>query len=378
MSIKNFVWFLSLTWQISAQTVPVAPSGTFDLELEKRAGPGASLTSFVARNSHLYFAVASPNGSLEFQTTQDGFIERTSSIGPEQVSGFDVDEAGNSWVLDGSFHLTEFDSKSELRRTLDLPNPIVSFALSGGRPIGTRPDGVLHFLDGPGGGFTLSAYPPPWLLFAIDPDRLGVLSPQGPTLHLFRFEDGDASDALTVWPDAITSARTPIAAAADHEARIYLLGEPGSAGSSSVIECDDHGTPKFLFNFAIAAGFNPRMIGIAGEHVYLVDPAGRVAFFRLDRETPSAERLDTSPELLTDLEPLRAAVRKAGYSGRVVIHLDVTAQGIPEQARVQSPAFLANVNDVIDAIGTWRFRSAIRAGRRPPRQWSLTSMCFRP
>ncbi len=197
-----------------------------------------------------------------------------------------------------------------------------------------------------------------------EPDRLGVLRPQGPTLHLFRFEDGDASDASTVWPGAITSTRKPIAAAADHEGRIYLLGERGTADSSSVIECDDHGPSKFIFDYAVAAGFNPRMIGITSEHVYLGDPAGKVALYRLNRETPSAEVVDASPELLTDVEPLRAAVRKPGYAGRVVIHVDISAEGIPEHAPVQSPAFLAKVTEVMEAIGTWRFRSAIRAGKQ--------------
>ena len=363
MSIKRVVWLFFLTWQISAQTVPAAPSGTFDLQLEERGGPGASIIAFVARNSHLYFAVSSPNGFLEFQTTREGSVERTNSIGAEQVSGFDVDAAGNSYVLHGGSRLTEFNSEGEFMRTLNLQSPIVSFAISGGRPIGVRPDGGLRFLEGSGGGLTLAAYPSPWLLFAIEPDRLGILRPEGPTLHLFRFEDGDASDASVVWPGAITSARKPIAAAADHEGRIYLLGERGSVDSRSVIECDDHGTPKLVFDYAGAAGFNPRMIGVAGEHVYLVDPAGKVAFYRLDREATPAKVLDADPELLTDMEPLRAAVRKAGYAGRVVIHADISAEGTPEHLRVQSPAFLANVIEVMEAIGTWRFRSAIRAGK---------------
>ena len=102
MLIKRLVWLFLLTWQISAQTVPAAPSGTFDLQLERRGGPGASIRAFVARKSHLYFAVSSPSGSLEFQTTREGFVERTNSIGAEEVSGFDVDEAGSSYVLHGA------------------------------------------------------------------------------------------------------------------------------------------------------------------------------------------------------------------------------------------------------------------------------------
>jgi hypothetical protein len=73
--------------------------------------------------------------------------------------------------------------------------------------------------------------------------------------------------------------------------------------------------------------------------------------------------LDASPKLMTDMEPLRAAVRRAGYTPRVVIHADISAEGIPERARVQSPAFLANATDVMEAIGTWRFRPAIRASK---------------
>lgn len=364
MSIQRLVWLFFLTGQMSAQTGPTAPSGTFDLQLENRGGAGASIIAFVARNSHLYFAVSSPNGFLEVQTTREGLVERTNSIGAEQVSGFDVDEVGNSYVLHGGSRLTEFNSEGAFRRTLNLQGPIVSLAVSGGRPIGVRPDGSLHFLDGPGGGFTLAEYPSPWLLFAIEPDRLGVLRPQGPTLHLFRFEDGDATDASIVWPGAITSARKPIAAAADHEGRIYLLGEGGRAGSSSVIECDDQGTPKFIFRYAIAAEFNPRMIGIAGEHAYLVDAAGKIAFYSLNRETTPAEVLDAPPQLLTDEEPVRVAARKAGYTGQLMIRLDVGPEGTPGNVRVESPAFLANIPDVMEAIGAWRFRPAIRAGKQ--------------
>ena len=82
MSIKRLVWLFFLTWQMSAQTVPTAPSGTFDLQLEKRGGAGASIIAFVARNSHRYFAVSSPNGFLEFQTTREGLVQRTGSVDP--------------------------------------------------------------------------------------------------------------------------------------------------------------------------------------------------------------------------------------------------------------------------------------------------------
>ncbi len=70
------------------------------------------------------------------------------------------------------------------------------------------------------------------------------------------------------------------------------------------------------------------------------------------------------PNSRHDLEPLRAAVRKAGYTGRVVIHLGISREGTPEHVRVASPAFLANAAEVMSAIGTWRFRPGIRAGKQ--------------
>jgi hypothetical protein len=144
---------------------------------------------------------------------------------------------------------------------------------------------------------------------------------------------------------------------------IYLLGEGASGGSRSVIACDDHGTPKFIFNYAIAPGFNAHMIGVAGEHAYLVDRDGEVAFYSVHGETQSIEVLDAAPELLTGLAALRAAVRKAGYTGRVVTDININVQGSPEDARL-SPAFLANVTEVMNAIRAWRFRPAIRAGKQ--------------
>jgi hypothetical protein len=161
-----------------------------------------------------------------------------------------------------------------------------------------------------------------------------------------------------------------------HEGRIYLLGERATVNSTSVVECDSRGTPEFILEYAIAAGFNPRLIGITGEHVYLVDPSGKVTFYPLTRETTSAEVLDASPELLTDVEPVRAAVRKTGYAGRVVIHVDISAEGVAGHAGVQSPAFLTNVPDVMAAISTLRFRPASRAGKQTAMLMTLTIDVF--
>ena len=139
-------------------------------------------------------------------------MERTNSIGAEQVSGFDVDSAGNSYVLHGGSRLTEFNSEGEFRRTLRSAKPRWSRSRyrAAGRS-GSPPDGGLRFLEGSGGGFTLAAYPSPWLLFAMEPDRVGVLRAEGPTLHVFRFEDGDASDASMVLLGANAPAGSPIA-----------------------------------------------------------------------------------------------------------------------------------------------------------------------
>src|SRR5438552_3782011 len=100
--------FAILTSQIPAHTPPIIPSGTFDIHLQQLAGSGAPIAFFVARNSHLYFVVSTANGSMVFLTTEDGVVQSAGSLGPEPISAFDVDEAGNSYVLYRDSHLAEF------------------------------------------------------------------------------------------------------------------------------------------------------------------------------------------------------------------------------------------------------------------------------
>jgi hypothetical protein len=59
-----------------------------------------------------------------------------------------------------------------------------------------------------------------------------------------------------------------------------------------------------------------------------------------------------------------------------VIQVTVSAEGIPEHPRVQSPAFLANDSVVMESIGAWRFRPAIRAGYQAAAPMELNIAVF--
>jgi hypothetical protein len=299
--------FATLGRAILAQPSAVEPLGTFELQLEQRAGRAGSIAFFVARNSHLYFVVSGANGWLAFRTDAEGIVQSTGSLGAEPISAFDSDGDGNSFLLRGNSQLTEFDGAWNIKKELSLQAPIMSFALVEGRPMGVGANSRVAYLDTHEGVFQLEAYPPPWVLFTVGRNRLGVLRPQEPSVFL----GGDDETSVT-FLDADISARKPFAAAAGPDDKLYLLASPDHAGSASVIECDDHTSPNFIFDLALPESFHPRMIGITGGRIYLADPAGKVAFYLLDPEPSAGQAIDSGPALLSDMEPVReAALRKA-------------------------------------------------------------------
>jgi len=254
-------------------------------------------------------------------------------------------------LLRGSSRLTEFDGDWKIEKELNLEAPIVSFALVEGRPMGVGTNSRVTYLDTREGGFQLEAYPPPWVLFTAGRDRLGVLRPKEPSVILL----GEDETSVTLLGTDIR-ARKPFAAAAGPDDKLYLL-----AGSASVIACDHHSIPNFIFDLALPESFHPRMIGITGDRIYLADPAGKVAFYPLDPKPSTRQSIDSMPELLSDMEPVREAARRAGYSGQVDIDLEVSEDGQPQHVSVQGP--MARVPEVTDAIQAWRFRPAIRSGQ---------------
>jgi hypothetical protein len=258
-------------------------------------------------------------------------------------------------VLRGNSHLTEFDGDWKFRKELSLPSPIVSFALMEGRPMGVGTDRRLAYLDAQGPGFTFESYPPPWLLFTAGPHRLGILRREASTLHLIRGED----EISLVFFGADIRARKPFAAAAGPGDKIYLLASPDRAGSASVIECDEHLSPRLILDFALPDAFHPRMIGITSGRIYLADAAGEVAFYPLDPKPSAGQVIDSDPHLLSDMEPVREAARRAGFDGRIEVDLEVNEDGRPQHVRVQGP--MARVPEVMDRVQAWQFRPAIRS-----------------
>jgi hypothetical protein len=116
-----------------------------------------------------------------------------------------------------------------------------------------------------------------------------------------------------------------------------------------------------MFDFALSGAFHPLMIGIANQHIYIVDPAGKVVYYPLNLEPAAGRVINSGPELLSGTESLRQAARLAGHIGRIVIDLIVGEDGRPEDIRVQPP--IAGVPEVIDAVRAWRFRPAVRSGK---------------
>jgi hypothetical protein len=256
-----------------------------------------------------------------------------------------MDAVGNSFVLFGDSQLTVFDSEWRVKQTQTLQPSVTSFALVNGRPMGVGPDSKLGYLDAPERRFTLEAYPAPWVVFGIGSDRLGVLRQEAPSLLVFHV-DGLGADVQYM--------RKAVAAAATPEGKIYLLG------SSSVTECDEHGKPSLAFEYALPEEFNPRLFAVTTSYLYLVDPTGKVAWYPIP-DASAGRGIDTPPELLSDMEPLRAAVRKTGYAGPIAIKLTVNEEGIPQNIQLQSS--LAGVPAVRDAIEAWRFKPAIQSGK---------------
>ena len=334
------VYYVALL--LAAQAAPIEPLGSFDLHLQR----GDSIKFFVARNAQLYFAVSTANGPLVFKTTEDGALQSINSLGAERISGFDMDAAGNPFVLFGDSHLTEFDSEWRVKQTLTLQTPVTSFAIVNGRPMGVGPDSKLGYMDASERRFTLAAYPAPLSLFGAGGDRLGVLRQVSPPLLVFHL-DGLGAD--------IQYAGKAIAATATPEGTIYLLGP-----EALVTECDDHGKPRLAFELAPAEQFNPRLFAVTDKYVNLVDPGGRVVWYARP-SAPATRAIDAFPELLSDMEPLRAAVRKTGYTDPIEIKLTVSEKGIPQN--IQLPISLAGVPAVRDAVEEWHFKPAIKSGR---------------
>jgi hypothetical protein len=352
--------FVALCSIASAQSSTIAPLGVFEIPLERAAGRGATITHFVARGSRLYLVVSNAAGSVLLQADREGMIQSSTPLGSEHVTGFDVDETGSIYALYEGRLLTVHYPWSSPKKSLRLDPPISGFAVVGGKPMGVSADATLHSLDSPKHEFTLAAYSPPWMLFAVGKDRLGVLRPDAGWVHVLQV-DGIWSTHSSLGISA--SAEHPINAAALPDGRIFLLGSTREPTSASIIECDEHAGPVAIFDYALPERLSPRMIGITSDRMYLADANGRVAFYAFVADQMNARVVDSRPELVSDLAPFREACRKAGYQGRVSIQLVIDENGAMQKVRTEDPAGAQLAPDVMDAIHHWHFKSGIKAGK---------------
>jgi hypothetical protein len=82
-----------------------------------------------------------------------------------------------------------------------------------------------------------------------------------------------------------------------------------------------------------------------------------------DNDRCPSQAFDRAPILLSDPEPLKAAVRSAGHEGRVVLRVTVTESGDARDPRIISPPRLSSVPKILDEIRAWRLCPAVKLGR---------------
>ena len=343
-----------------AQTHGVAPNSKLDLHLEQNFGGDSSVLYFVVRGSRLYFVCNTPNGSVALVTNKDGITQSAVSLGSEKILGFDVDDEGDSYVLYGGTQITRFDRQWGTKQIVPVQPPATTITVVGGKLMGIRENARLGFLENDQPGFTLEAYPAPWMIFSDGPDRVGILRPKAPMLHVFQV-DG-------IWSDhnglgKMVSGLHPVDAAAGPNREIYLLGAESGSGVASIIACDEHAHPYATFEVEVPPAFRPSMIRVAAKWIYLADNKGQVVSYHLSSGSAAATPIDVvNPELITDLEPIRQAALSSGYTGKVVFHLEVGEDGSTGNLRVE-PSSLNNVAELVTAAQKLRFKPMLKSGK---------------
>ncbi len=346
---------LALACQLFAQAPAAAPLFTFDLQLNDRMAPGASLTFFVARASHLYFVGSDLHDTIVLQTDPQGKFQSSTTLGIPTTAAFDVDEECNLYALSDDSWMTVFYPGGGIQRTIRLEPKAITFALVANKPMIAFSDDRLHFLENGRPRFTLSSWPRPWTLFGVGSDRLGIWRPAGPTLSLLQMENGLSTRGLN-------NAQNSIAAAADLNGRFYLLNAITEPGVAQIQEFDEHLRPSWTSRLQLPAMFAPRMIGLSRDQIYLVDPTGKAAAYAASSTSETKVLADAQPELLTTFDKVREALKNAGWQGTVSISLVVGTEGTPQAIHIETPATLANHPEVIAAVQALRFRPKIQSG----------------
>lgn len=134
-----------------AQSPSPEPLGAFDLNLEKRAGAGSAVASFVVHDSHLCFSISGLDGRIEFETDENGVVQSSGAVGGateesqplEQTFGIGSGKKGilrpeERWLFAGN----EEEQNVTILRASD--HPVAATA---------APDGKIYLLDRSGAVF---------------------------------------------------------------------------------------------------------------------------------------------------------------------------------------------------------------------------------
>ncbi|MEW5903235.1 MAG: energy transducer TonB [Pseudomonadota bacterium] len=96
---------------------------------------------------------------------------------------------------------------------------------------------------------------------------------------------------------------------------------------------------------------------------------------------PSPVQLDTEPDYRADYlnnprPPYPRVARRMGYQGRVVLNVEVLAEGLAGEVKLQSSSGYDILdNAAIQTVKTWKFAPARRFGQ-PVTQWFLVPIKF--
>ncbi len=195
-SRRLLVALLLVGGKSAAQVTPTAPVSTFNIQLEQRVGPEASVTLLVVRNSHLYFVCSESRESVVIETDLRGAFQGLIRTGIPKIANLDVDDHGYVYALSEDSWLTLFYPNGGIRKTAHLEPKVLALAVVDGEPMVADEKDQLHFLEREWPAFTLSAWPRPWSTFGLGSNRLAIWRPQGETISVLDKQEGLSTRGL--------------------------------------------------------------------------------------------------------------------------------------------------------------------------------------
>lgn len=332
-----------------------------------------SVTSLVAGESGLYFLIRGSiesGGATVLHTDAEGAVLDWIPLAGQQINGMAVDAQGNQYVLSGDRTLLTYDSHGIQSKSVSLDTPASALSLVHGEPWGIRPDHSLEPLAANAAAtrdgtprFHVIASGPGLTLYPVRDGAVALID--GDTVRILDLDGRSASSSMNParWIGSHPGMRLR-SLAADGDKAIFVLGASSQPGVAWILQMDQTGHPQRSLRVNLPAEASPTLIGISGTRLYLADPQGHVWY----ADAPSAgvpldQRLDSSPVLISSMEPFRQALRKAGYTAAVSLSVTVDEQGRVRQIEIRQHAGNPLPQQALDLAAQWRFEPAVKGGK---------------